>query len=172
MMKTEHLSIEVLRPEHAELLFGELRDERIYLYIPERPPVSVEVLKARYKQLVAGPSPGSKERWLNWIMFAASDGAPVGTLQATVLFEERRSYVAYVVFPRYWRQGIAIEGLAWLLEHLRSNHAVDLALAEINVRNDASLAVMRRLGFSYSETIRSGECEDHVFVKRLDNETG
>lgn len=171
-MKTARMAIEVLRPLHAEVLFADARDERIYTYIPEPRPESVDALRARYEELAAGARPGSKERWLNWVMFETTGGAPVGLLQATVLFEERRSYVAYTVFPRYWKQGYATEGLAWLLDHLRTHEAVELVEAHVDVRNEASRGVVQRLGFDFTRTIRSPECVDNVFLKRLIGEPG
>ncbi|HMI83264.1 MAG TPA: GNAT family N-acetyltransferase [Polyangiaceae bacterium] len=165
-MKTERMHIEALRPEHAAALFGELSDERIYQHILERPPASVDALEARYTRLAAG-SPRSSERWLNWVVFSKASALPLGLLQATVFPEEHRSYIAYILFPSYWKHGFASEGVAWLLQHLSRDHGVRLAEAYIDSRNEASLSVVRRLGFEHRTTVDTDEGKDLVFAKQL-----
>jgi RimJ/RimL family protein N-acetyltransferase len=146
---------EPLEPRHAALVFGELQDPRMYTYIPDEPPASIDVLAARYARLAAGGPRG--ERWYNWL---ALDGdAPVALLQAT-LYDDRRASVAWIVFPRVWRRGYGTRAATWLLAELAELGA-QLAEATIDPRNTASLALAAKLGFT-----RVGTDGDDIVLSR------
>ena len=135
MILTDRLQLHPLRPEHADLLFSDLQDPRIYTWIPDEPPASREALRARYTRMVAGLPPERAEQWLNWVVARVGDGQPLGLLQATVLPLERRAEVAYVLFPSAWGHGYATEAVRWLLDHLREAHGIAWASADIDTRN-------------------------------------
>lgn len=164
---TDRLRLEVLRPDHADRVFADFGDERIYTFIPERPPVSVEALRDRYRRMAAGPPAGGDERWLNWLLFRIDRDEPIGWLQATVYPGERRADVAWVLFPTAWGQGFATEAGTWLLGHLREVHGVERVSAEIDTRNTRSLALVERLGFTRDRTVPTDAGEDHVYLRSL-----
>ena len=146
------LALEPLAEAHAEELVEPLSDERLYAFIPGRPPAGVEALRHRYRFLASGRSPDGRQRWLNWVM---RDGAAaVGTLQATV--EGATADVAYVVFTDHQRRGHATAGVRWLLDWLRAE-GVTLVRATVDTRNAPSIALLRRAGFALVST---GEADD------------
>ncbi len=61
------LTLEPQREEHAESMFHGLLDEKLYEFIADLPPVSVDALRARYKKFEDRVSPDGSELWLNWI---------------------------------------------------------------------------------------------------------
>ena len=164
-MYTDRLRIETLACHHAQEVFELLQDRRIYKYIPEAPPPSVEALEVRYRQLVAGPGPDTGQRWLNWTMFLKQIAFPIGSLQATVATTQAE--IAYIVYPEYWGNGFAKEGVIWLLNYLSTEAGVTEALANIDVCNAASIALVRSVGFKEKNWVSTEEGHDIVFVKRL-----
>lgn len=164
-MFTDRLRIEPLASHHAQKVFEFLQDERIYEYIPEAPPSSVEALETRFRQLVAGPRSDVDQRWLNWIMFFKQSAFPVGSLQATI--SKSQAEIAYIVYPQYWRNGFAKEGVTRLLQHLSAEVGVTEALANIDVRNAASIALVRSVGFKEKALVSTQEGHDIVFLKCL-----
>ena len=166
-MQTARLTIEDLRPEHAPLVFEDLLDERIYTFMLQTPPASVEALEARCRRLVAGLPPERAEVWLNWVLFKTDDRTPIGWIQASVYPDDRRSEVAWIVFPHAWRQGYATEGVRWMLAHLHDAHEVTEAIAEIDTRNAPSIALVERLGFALKGTVPTDEGHDHIYVLEL-----
>lgn len=164
-MRTRRLRIETLAVDHANVVFASQLDPRIYTFIPEEPYTTVEALAERYGMLVRGAREGSGETWLNWVMF--DEQTPVGTLQATVMSEEKRAFVAYVVFADHWKKGFGSEGTQWLLDHLARDHGVTTAEAYIDVRNEASRRLVQKLGFRHKETQTTPEGSDDVFMKEL-----
>lgn len=137
--------LEPLEEHHAPELFESLRDPRLYEYMPEDPPTSVEALANRYRFLSGRKSPDGTEHWLNWVVRRPS-GEAVGTLQATVE-PDGTAYVAYVVFSRFWRQGFAAAGMRNMLDLLRRDYEAAGFVALVDTRNVASIGLLESLGF-------------------------
>jgi len=146
MLTTHRLLLEPLTVAHAEPLVEPLQHPELYRFIPTSP-LPLEQLRKRYAFLQGGRSPDGKEKWLNWVLFQRSDGAPIGTFEATVR-ENGEADVAYAIFPPHWRQGFAREAGAAVIEHLRSEHGVRSFGADIDTRNVASIALVESLGFT------------------------
>ena len=149
--------LEPLLPEHAALLFEGLADERLYRFIPQNAPESVETLEARYRRLSSRRSPDGSQVWLTFAMRLRERATYLGTLEVTV-FPDRSAYLAYTVFVPFWRQGYAREGCARMLRHLVEDHGVRVVTAEMDTRNAASVALAESLGF---ERVRTTFGADH-----------
>ena len=143
---TSRLLLEPLIVAHAAEIYDLLQDDRLYRFIPQDPPRSLDELQARYDRLSGRLSPDGTEGWLNWVMRLRGSTACAGTLQATVL-ADRTAYVAYTVFVPQQRRGFATEGIARMIEHLVADHDAVVMAAEVDTRNVASIALLERLGF-------------------------
>jgi len=165
------LRMEVLAPAHAPVLLAGLGDPRLYEYIPDDPVLSLTELTARFEHLAAGCQERG-EVWRNWVMFAKSDDRVIGTLQASV-FANRRATIAYMVLPPYWGQGLAAEGVSWMLCEIAARDHVEWAEAFIDTRNTASLRLVERLGFHRRTTIvaadafKGSSSDEYVYEKRI-----
>ena len=138
-------------------MYPSLCDKTLYRFIPEEPPISLDALKSRYKELEKAQCPDMNEVWLNWIIFLRSERAAIGYVQATVN-TVTTSQIAYMVFSSFQRQGFATEALSVLLEEIFNAFQIDSLKALIDSRNEASIAVVSNLGFSLVDTI---ECADY-----------
>lgn len=145
-LETGRLSLEPTLPAHASALYGRMQDERLYRFIPQDPPTTLQSLEDRYDFLSARRSPDGREAWLNWAVRERSSGDYVGTLEAT-LHGGGTATVAYMVFVPFQRRGIAAEACGRLLEHLFQDYHVGVVAAEIDTRNAASIALVEALGF-------------------------
>lgn len=145
-MTAARLVLEPLVADHAQILYPLLQDERLYTFIPQDPPASIEALAARYRRLEARRSPDGQEVWLNWAARPHATHDRVGTFEATIL-PGHTALIAYMIFSPYQGQGYAREGSARVIEHLVRDHGVRLVVAEIDTRNRASIGVAEALGF-------------------------
>lgn len=145
-LATDRLVLEPLGPEHAKVLYDAVCDERIYRFIPQEPPSSVQALQKLYTDWSSRRSPDKSEAWLNWAMRLQESRTYVGTLQATVR-KDRTSLIAYSVFPDHWKQGFAVEGCRRILDHLKIDYCVFTVYADVDTRNLASIRLLERLGF-------------------------
>jgi ribosomal-protein-alanine N-acetyltransferase len=146
VIETANHRLEPVREDHAVLVYTSLRDPQLYALIPEEPPASLEALAKRYAFLQSGKSPDGKEHWLNWIIRDRRTKKPVGTFQATVR-DEAPSDIAYMVFPAHWRQGIASEAGAAVIDHLFSRYPTPMLAANLDTHNIASMKLVETLGF-------------------------
>lgn len=146
VLSSRRLQLEPLAEHHADELFEPLCDPRLYRYIPQDPPLSVEALRVRFALLARRRPPEGNELWLNWVMRGRDDGGCRGRLQAT-LRAAAPAWVAYEVFPAYWRHGLAREGCACMIGWLIDALGVQQFAAEVDAQNIASLRLLERLGF-------------------------
>ncbi|HEY4386783.1 MAG TPA: GNAT family N-acetyltransferase [Ktedonobacteraceae bacterium] len=146
ILETPRLLLEPLQTSHAPVLYEPLQSTPIYEYIPEDPPISLETLVDRYQRLSSRRSPDEREGWLNWAMRGRREDRYVGVLQATV-YPDASAYLAYILFPAFWRQGYAREGCERILDLLFKDYQVHKVSAEIDTRNAASIRLIEFLGF-------------------------
>src|SRR5690606_30402422 len=126
-----------------------LSDPRIYEFIAREAP-SLGELAARFARISRRTAPDRADQWLNWIVRRRSDGAPVGMVEATVRPDNVVS-IAYMLSSAYWRRGYAAEAVRMMIDLLVAAGARGFE-AVIDVRNEASRALVAKLGFRKVET--------------------
>jgi RimJ/RimL family protein N-acetyltransferase len=152
-MRTRRLTIEPLDAAHAPGLLAALDDELVGRYIGGPDVTTLDALHARIRYLASIDPSQWGERWLNWVvrLDIDPDQPVIGRIEATVHLEHRSgrhiAEVAYVFGPRWGGHGYATEATAWMLDELHQRHDVDIAWATVDPGNDASLALLERLGF-------------------------
>jgi ribosomal-protein-alanine N-acetyltransferase len=165
MITTERLRCEPLTPDHADIMYPLLLDKRIYLYLPEGPPVSVDALRKRYEFLSSGRSPDGTELWLNWMLFEVEGNRPIGFFQSTV--RENGCSIAYVLNPEFWGRGYASEAARSIIPYLFQTFNIQSVTTEINPQNEASQRFVKRLGLSFIR--HDADEDDDIFeITRLE----
>jgi [ribosomal protein S5]-alanine N-acetyltransferase len=144
-LETPRLLLEPILPAHASKLYERMQDERLYRFIPQDPPDTLQALEDRYGFLSGRRSPDGREAWLNWAVRERGSGEYAGTLETTV-YDKGTAIIAYMVFVPYQRRGIAAEACGRLLEHLFEDYRVGMVAAELDTRNAASIALVENLG--------------------------
>lgn len=155
-LSTARLTLEPIVATHAPRLFPSLSDERLYTYLPEDPPTSVAALTERYGRWSGRRSPDGREVWLNWALRLRTKAEYVGVVQATAR-ADGSALLAYVLFTAFQRKGYAREACSRVLEHLATDYGIRLAIAEIDTRNQRSIALVESLGFVRTATTRAAD---------------
>lgn len=150
ILETSRLQLEPLTSSHASLIYEQLQDERLYKFIPQNSPRSLQALETRYLTLSSRLSPNGQEVWLNWVM-RLCDIVYIGLLEATV-YTNHTAELAYMIFPPFWQKGYAKEGCERVLEHLFKDYGVNQVTVNIDTRNIASIRLVEALGFEYVST--------------------
>jgi [ribosomal protein S5]-alanine N-acetyltransferase len=145
-LSSQRLTIEPLLATHAAHLFPHLSDAALYTFMPQQPPVSVSALAERYQRLQSRASPDGSQIWLNWAVRFTDSTEYIGYVQAGVE-ADGQAMLAYFVFTPYQRQGYAVEMCAAVRDYLFSAFAVSSVYALIDTRNQASIALVEKLGF-------------------------
>jgi [ribosomal protein S5]-alanine N-acetyltransferase len=144
-------ALEPLCASHAAEMFGPLSDASHYQFIPQDPPASLEVLRARFERLEGRRSPNGRELWLNWALRLTS-GEAAGLVQATC-YPDGRTAIAYELFKPFRGRGVATEAIRAMLLHLRDQANLNTASALVDTRNAKSIRLLERLGFSRTRFI-------------------
>jgi RimJ/RimL family protein N-acetyltransferase len=156
-LESQRLVLEPLGLEHAEELAPVLDDVALHVFVGGQP-VDVEELRARCERQARGRSPDGRQRWLNWVVRERRAGRSVGTVQAT-LMEEQRTVVAelaWVIGSSHQGQGFAKEAAGVTAAWLRAQ-GVQCLRAHIHPRHHASMAVARSAGLAPTTVIVEGE---------------
>jgi RimJ/RimL family protein N-acetyltransferase len=171
-MATEpELRIEPLGRHHASVLYGSLCDDRIYRFIDEEPPASLDALERRYAFLEGGAPEGVDETWLNWAVVDRSTARIVGTVQATVPADpDTPTSIAYVVVPAEWGRGIGRRSVELMLAELAGDHGVLVTQAEIHADNLRSVHLAEELGFAHVDTVVEGDHDELIYQRAADRD--
>lgn len=153
-LQTPALTLEPLLLSHAAELFEDLQDPTLYTFIPQDPPSSKASLEERYARLEQRFSPDRNELWLNWVLRKSGDVA--GLVQATCN-EQSQVFIAYEVFQRHRRQGLARLAVSLMLNHLAQKRLATTALAYVDTRNQASIATLETLQFTRIRLLRGAD---------------
>jgi ribosomal-protein-alanine N-acetyltransferase len=145
-MPPVRFTLEERRVAQAAELFEVLRDPRLYEFLDETPPASVQALAEKLARSEHRLSPDGKQHWLNWIIRTES-GAIAGCIQATVE-ESRETNVAYVLSPQFQGQGIATAAVRQMLEIAVNQYQATTLFIVAEAANSASLRLAERLGFA------------------------
>jgi [ribosomal protein S5]-alanine N-acetyltransferase len=153
---SKRLILQPLLPLHAAALFADLQAPDLYKFIPHDPPESEEKLKEKYRRWATRRSADGSELWLNFALYRPDHADYVGTIQATLELSGK-TYIAYEVFPRFWRQGFAREAGATIIAYLRDSHKVSTISALVDTRNEASWKLLESLGFRRVEILKNAD---------------
>lgn len=171
VLQTQRLLLEPLKRSHAALLYPILQDSQIYCYIPQDPPVSLEILEQRYQKLERRLSPTGEEAWLNWAVRLKSSEQFVGCVEASVS-SNRIANFAYVFGSQFWNNGYATESGQQVLQVLFDDYEVIEIKAQVDTRNQASIRLLERLSFEQVEYLAAvdffkGSSSDEYTYRRL-----
>ncbi|WP_304360839.1 GNAT family N-acetyltransferase [Collimonas fungivorans] len=143
---TRRLILEPLVEAHAAALYPHFCDPALYPFIPQEAPASLAHLSERYRRLESRCSPDGSEIWLNWAVRLSGSNEYVAYLQAGIE-ADGQAMLAYFVFSAHQRRGYATEMCLLLRDHLIDVFAARSVYALIDTRNQASIALVERLGF-------------------------
>jgi RimJ/RimL family protein N-acetyltransferase len=147
---------------HADEIWPQLDDERMWRYFPSLRPQTLDDLRRLYEKWSRG-SPGPAEVWHNWLCRERASGVLVASMQATIFVLAREFYIAYAVYPLHQRKGYARESALAVIEYVKSNYDVERVFAEMDTRNEPSYRLAESLGFTRVQThkkIEGGHCID------------
>ncbi|HEX2735698.1 MAG TPA: GNAT family N-acetyltransferase [Polyangiaceae bacterium] len=143
---SERLLLEPLVGAHADALFDQLLDPRIYTWISLQPPGDKEQLRRSWHARESRLSPSGDEVWLNWALRRKQDGLYLGRCDATVDLAGVATNLGSVIFPACWNQGYASEAVRTVVGHLAAN-GIHEVRAYVTRGNTASEKVLLRSGF-------------------------
>lgn len=157
IISAEELILIPLKELHADELYPLLQDQRIYKYIPEEPPRSLEALHRRYAFLEKGKSSDGKEVWLNWVLYRKDKlDCPFGTMQASVRPNDSAD-IAFIIFPEYWGKGYGRRASKAMINHIFLNYNLKNIKTNIDTRNNRSIRMVEAMGLQRVREIKNAD---------------
>lgn len=160
------LILEPLKISHAEVMFAGLNDPELYTYIDDTPPDSLLELRKIYQRRALGCSPDGHQLWLNWMIFAPTMKQYLGYVQATIYKDSHQAQIAYVVFKKFWCMGIGKRSVEMMIDRLKLDHGIQELRSTVDINNQASIALMRKLNFLPIDNTTMG---DIIFAASIEN---
>ncbi len=119
---------------------------------------------------VSGQHPDTPGEWFQFAIELASAGAMIGDCALHSRADSRTEVeIGFTLAPAHHGRGYATEAVGCLLDYAFGRLAKERATAVTDVRNTASVAVLKRLGFVRDPTPRApvpfkGEmCHEHLY---------
>lgn len=149
------LRLERIKEFHADQVFKEFSDPRIYYFIPSNPPSSLEALEAMFRKFEKGTSPDGTQIWLNWLVSNNEKGTYIAWLQSTI--SGKTAEISYVVFPSYWKMGYGFRSVNLMIEFLKANYTLERIRAIMSTSNTASISLATKVGMNLVDTVQNGD---------------
>jgi [ribosomal protein S5]-alanine N-acetyltransferase len=148
MIQTEPnpITLEPRTTAHAEELFAILSEQKLYEFLDEEAPQSVEALKQKLARSESRKSPDGTEHWLNWVVRDASRQM-IGYVQTTI-FANGEANVAYVIGSAYWGHGLAYQAVDQMISIVAAQFGVRVFFITTERENTRSVCLAERLGFA------------------------
>ncbi len=149
-----------LRPAtvaHVADMFVVLSDPKIYRYLDDEPPPSIEHLHSVYQRREKRWSPDGSEQWLNWVV-CPGGSKPVGFVQATII-NASTAWIAYVFGSKHWGKGYAHAATDAMIDHLGEVYGITNYMATVEMENTRSIRLLERLSFRLA-TSQEAQCRD------------
>ncbi len=146
-LKTERLTLRPLQPDDAEALHRLVNDWEVTRTLAEIPYPYPRTLADDW---IASTISQRAEGTAYHFAITGHEGKQeilVGVIGLRLDREHRSGRLGYWVGRAYWRHGVATEAAKRLTSWGFANLPLDMVVAEVTDGNDASLKVLRRVGF-------------------------
>ena len=153
LLETKRLVLRQMRPGDAEAIFRIYGDEEVMRYRdvlpftrPEEAQQFLEGVHARYQQ-------GEE---MHWAITLKGEDSLIGSCGYSWYLGRQFGAIGYDLARLYWKQGIMTEAIEALLRfgfEVRNLHRIE---ARVRRGNEASMRLLRRLGFQEEGLLR--EC--------------
>jgi RimJ/RimL family protein N-acetyltransferase len=172
--ETERLIIRAVRPGDQQALLPSWSDREMTRYTGVRDDVP-GFLDSMLEEM-QGKRPGElgpSGPWYQYIAEKKSDGVVVGDLGVGFgVPGERQVELGYRILPGHHRQGYGREAVTALIDHLIERHDIHRFVGIAALKNQASIALLRSLGFRQEGEFRksfwcNGEWLDDAYFALL-----
>jgi len=152
VLETERLSLRELTVDDAEFIMMLLNEPSFLRYIGDK---KVRNLDDARQYILNGPV-ASYERHgfgLNCVELRESH-TPIGMCGLLKRDELPDPDIGFALLPDFWNKGFAFEAAEAVLKDARERLQIQRILAITSLDNDASINLLKRLGFRFEEVVQ------------------
>jgi RimJ/RimL family protein N-acetyltransferase len=165
VIETKRLVLRLLDEGDLPALFAVNGDEEVFRYSPREAWKTPADGEAWFSRVTAHRESGAT---MQFVIVLRDSGRPIGTL-AIFHFDESvgSAEIGYVLGREHWGKGLMKEALAAYVEFAFETLGLKRLEAELDPRNEASVKVLERVGFSHE-----GRRRRNYFAKGELTDTG
>ena len=169
-IETERLILRYLTRNDVDDVLIYQRDPKSVAYIPWSPRTREEVLASLEKaETFLGLASETSTLFLAITLKAT--GRVIGQLNTSIVSAKNlTANIGYVLNPSFTGNGYVNESVSAFIDHIFSEHSIQRIIADIDVRNSASVKVVERLGFRLEGTFVDSDfckgewCTMHLYA--------
>lgn len=135
-IRTERLLLRRVSMDDLDAMFEIMSSPSAMRYWSTLPHASLDVTRPWLEQMIARTEAGGEQFAIEY------EGRVIGDVGAGRLPD-----FGFIIHPDYWGRGFASEAAAAAIAHIFAHTDADRLNADVDPRNAASLAVLRKLGF-------------------------
>lgn len=141
-----------------------LSDVRVYEHT-SAPVMTVQAIEGLIDMFAAG---FHSKTQIRWALSEPESGKMIGDLGFNSFQErDRRAEIGYGLAPDYWRRGVMTAALSTIINYGFVQLNLNKIEATVNVENERSSGLLRKLGFQHEGTIRDYRNRRGVFGDSL-----
>lgn len=141
-LTTPRLLLRAARPDDLSDLFEIYGNPEVMKFWSSPPDERPDQTKERLDRMIAG----AKTPPVTYFVLE-KDGKAIGTAGG-----HKSSEVGFILHKGYWRQGLIKEAMDAIIPHMWQVLEVDALMADVDPNNDASVGLLRSLGFQVTST--------------------
>lgn len=136
MIATPRLVLRRARIEDLPRIHAIMSDARAMRYWSSLPHETIERTREWLQSMIDAPADASDDYVIE------HEGRAIGKAGCHRLPE-----IGFILDPAYWGKGLAREAMEAVIRHIFATRPIDRLIADVDPRNDASLGLLKRLGF-------------------------
>jgi RimJ/RimL family protein N-acetyltransferase len=155
IIETTRLQLRELITDDAEFIIGLVNEPSFMANIGDK---GVRTLDDAGEFILDGPwRRGQKPGYGQFMVELKPDGIPIGV--CGLLYRERLDLtdVGCAFLPAYWRQGIAYEAAAAVMDYGRSTLGVEKIVGLTSKENLASIGLLEKFGMSFQGMVKMSD---------------
>lgn len=152
VLRGERLVLRGFRDSDCDALYAVFSDPAVMRYWSRVP--MADVREAR-TQLEVNRRGFTERTHLCWAIATAADDAMIGTVTLFAFrIDQARCEIGYALSSAHWGRGYAREALSLVIDYAFDALGINRIEADIDPRNDGSIALVERLGFEREGLLR------------------
>lgn len=145
--ETPRLVLEPIQEAHTDEVFDQLQDTRMYEYISNISPMSIEEIRQQFKQLQQQFGLWNEDTLLlNWMIRLKPENSLIGRI-AICVYDNADAWISFEIYPDFWGNGYASEACKKALEVLEMHFKIEFIKARVDARNLPAITLLRNLQF-------------------------
>lgn len=166
VLSTERLELHWLTPADAPMMLAVWNDPAFLRYVGDR---GIRTLEEARAAIEAGPmNLYSRYGYGPFRLRLKDDSADVGICGLFRRDTLDEPDIGFAILPDYCGQGLGFESSVAVLDHAREALGLDAVTAIVSPGNEASIALLEKLGLHYDRPIRMPGDDSDVSLYRID----